>query len=85
MANYNIVLVFCHTLTCINWGGEGGGRGVQDGGTHVHICSLISNFGQWFQKQDLCFIHDLKLVVLRKGISLRRTLCSPNSHGYMCT
>ena len=28
------------------WGGEGGGRGFQDGGTHVHSWLIMSMYGK---------------------------------------
>ena len=37
-------LVLCNNLK--GWGGEGGGRGLQDGGTHVHPWLIHVNVWQ---------------------------------------
>ena len=41
------------------WGGEGGGRGVQDGGTHVH--SWLIHVNVWQKPPQYCKVISLQL------------------------
>ena len=41
------------------WGGEGGGRGVQDGGTHVHPWLIHVNV--WQKPPQYCEVISLQL------------------------
>ena len=41
------------------WGGEGGGRGIQDGGTHVH--TWLIHVDVWQKPAQYCKVFSLQL------------------------
>ena len=58
------------------WGGEGGGRGVQDGGTHAH--SRLIHVNVWQKPSQYCklIVLQLKLINLKKKHKKTKTVAS---------
>ena len=46
------------------WGGEGGGRGIQDGGTHVH--AWLIHVDVWQKPPQYCKVISLQLKYILK-------------------